>query len=268
MKIESNVYIETKNTQSGNISKIVLGRPATGVLTPKGDEIYLKFNNNFFKLLNMDFSLSKGMEEVIFYPTHYDDGRLYIKIIDFVNRSSSEIDYKDEVKFMSRLIKEMGLKNNEENLADLLKVFHGKPLSEDYQSLEKEQIEVLLKLFSELSIFQTGYKDNLPPSLIKIEEHPGKDAKHEEITKLNICYYSSYLGLINIKIEYNSIKKYINIEFNSEVKRTLDLLYGNRNKIEPLLKSMGFNVKIRYSKICSYKNLLDFVFAYSFNEKV
>lgn len=268
MKIDSNIYIETKGAQNSDFSKIVFGKPTTGLLFSRGDEIYLQFNNHIFKLLNIDRNLSKGIDEVIFYPMHYDDGKLYIKIIDFVNRNGREINPEDEVGFMSKLIKEIGLENNEDNLVNLLKVFHGKLLSEDYQSLRKEQIEVLERLLSALSIFQTGYKDNLPVSLIKIEKYPSQGAKHEDITKLNICYSSLSLGLINIKIEYNTKKKYINIEFYSELVRTLDLLYRNRYKIEPLLKSMGFIVKIRYTNKCAYKNMFDFVFTYSFNEKV
>ncbi|MDI6602257.1 MAG: hypothetical protein QME46_10865 [Thermoanaerobacteraceae bacterium] len=270
MKVNPNMYIEYRETESYTFLKIEFGKPIIGTLISNDSGHFLKFKNHIYKLYNIDYPISNGSEEIIFYPLTHNNGKLYIKIIDFIGKKAAGIiNSGDETKIASKLLEEMGLENNKDNLNSILKIFHGKSLGQDYFSLSKNQLDILDRLVFVFSIFQTGYKDNLPPSLIKIEKYNSRHIESDgDITKLNIFYESPVLGLINIKMEYSSRKKLLDIEFHSEKPNTLDLLCKNHYEIERLLKPMGFGVKLHYIRESFTNNIFDFLFIRSFNERI
>ncbi len=268
MKIDADAYIELNKTQKNTDFQIVFGRPFTGKLVSNGDSVFLKFGNNFFKL-NIDFPLSKSLEEVIFYPTHYEDNKLYVRIIDFIGEKGQKVlDTETEVNIISKMLEEIGIRKDERNLTDMLKIFHAKLLGQDSRSLQRDQIKILYSLCSAFSIFQIGYKDDLPSSFIRVEKYKNNKFKHSDNIKLDIYYNSPLLGLINIRMDYNSTVKNLDVEFNCESAYTRDLLYENRYKIEQLLKSEGLGVKTQYTSRCIYGSMFDFIFNNSFNERI
>jgi hypothetical protein len=169
------------------------------------------------------------------------------------------------------MLEKMGLEDNKDNLRFMLKIFHMKLLSDNYLSLNKEQMELLERLASHFSIYQTGYADGLPASLIKVEGYVnGKaaNAENDNVFKLVIVYNSDMLGNISIRMRYNKMAKIIDMEFYTEKSATLDLLFKNRSEIRNCLKRIGLGTRLHFIKGSISADIFGYPLGGNFSERV